>query len=142
VPSTPSEARFSLPYCLAAALEDGTLGMRSFTDAAIARPSITALIERIEMRVDPELRGNRPVNEATERATLLVSLADGRKLREVQEVPHGHPDSPLSEEELGAKFLDCARDALPPRRAAAALEQLQRFEGLNRIEEVTALLRA
>jgi 2-methylcitrate dehydratase PrpD len=116
--------------------------MRSFTEAAIARSSTTALIERIEMRVDPELRGDRPVSEATERATLLVSLANGTRLREVREVPHGHPGDPLSEEELGAKFLDCARDALPPRGAVAALEQLQRFEKLNRIEEVTTLLRA
>jgi 2-methylcitrate dehydratase PrpD len=142
VPATPSEARFSLPYCLAATLEDGTLTMASFSESAIARPSIRALIERIEMQVDPALAGDKPVNEATERATLRVSLADGRFLQEVRDVPHGHPDDPLSEDELGAKFLDCARGALPPDRAAAALERLQRFDRLNRIEEVTTLLRA
>jgi 2-methylcitrate dehydratase PrpD len=141
VPATPSEARFSLPYCLAAALEDGALDMRSFTEAAIARPSTTAAIDRIEMRVDPELRGDRPVTETAERATLLVTLTDGRRLREVQEVPHGHPNDPLSEDELGMKFLDCTRNVLPSRRAAAVLEQLQRFESLNRIEEITTLLR-
>jgi 2-methylcitrate dehydratase PrpD len=94
------------------------------------------------MRVDPELRGDRPVSEAEERATLLVSFADGSMRREVRVVPHGHPEDPLAEAELAVKFLDCARDALPPDRAAAALERLQRFERLNRIEEVTALLRA
>jgi 2-methylcitrate dehydratase PrpD len=142
VPRTPAEARFSLPYCLAAALEDGTLGMASFTEAAIARPSITALIERIAMQVDLELRGDRPVSEATERATLLVRLADGSERREVRVVPHGHPGDPLGEDELGAKFLDCAQGALPRDRAAQALARLQRFEGLNRMQEVTALLRA
>lgn len=142
IPTTPSEARFSLPYCLAAAMQDGTLNMASFTPEAIARPSLLPLMERIEMRVDPELRGNLPVNESSERGTVLVSLADGSTRREVSTVPRGHPEAPLSEAELGAKFLDCARDALPPPRAAAALERLQRFEGLNRIEEVTALLRA
>jgi 2-methylcitrate dehydratase PrpD len=142
VPATPSEARFSLHYCLAAAMEDGTLNMASFTPAAIARPSLVALMDRIEMRVDPELRGDRPVSEAEERATLLVSFADGSMRREVRVVPHGHPEDPLAEAELAVKFLDCARDALPPDRAAAALERLQRFERLNRIEEVTALLRA
>ncbi|WP_372619469.1 MmgE/PrpD family protein [Falsiroseomonas sp.] len=142
VPTTPSEARFSLPYCLAATLEDGSLSMASFTEAAIARSSIAAMIERIEMRVDPELRSDLPVTESSERATLLVSLAGGDTRREVRVVPHGHPDDPLGEDELGAKFLDCARDALPPERAAAALERLQRFEKLNRMEEVTTLLRA
>jgi 2-methylcitrate dehydratase PrpD len=142
VPRTPAEARFSLPYCLAAALEDGTLGMASFTEAAVARPSITALIERIAMQVDPELRGDRPVSEATERATLLVRLADGSERREVRVVPHGHPGDPLDEDELGAKFLDCAQGALPRDRAAQALARLQRFEGLNRMQEVTALLQA
>jgi 2-methylcitrate dehydratase PrpD len=142
VPRSPAEARFSLPYCLAATLEDGTLGMASFTEAAIARPAIAELIGRIEMRVDPELRGDRPVSEATERATLLVRLADGSERREVRVIPHGHPGDPLDEEELAAKFLDCAQGALPPKRAAEALARLQRFEALERMQEITTLLRA
>lgn len=142
IPATPSEARFSLPYCLAAAMQDGTLDMTSFTPEAIARPTLVPLMERVEMLVDPELGGSRPVAEAEERATLLVSMADGSTRREIRVTPHGHPEDPLSDDELGAKFLDCARQALPADCAAAALDRLQRFEGLNRIEEVTALLRA
>ncbi|WP_270937228.1 MmgE/PrpD family protein, partial [Falsiroseomonas oryzae] len=141
VPTSPAEARFSLPYCLAATLEDGSLTMASFTEDAIARPSVAALMERIEMRVDPELRGDRPVTEMTERATLHVTLADGGTRREARITPHGHPGDPLAEDELGAKFLDCARDALAPHRAEQALARLERFETLNRMEEVTALLR-
>jgi len=142
IPTTPSEARFSLPYCLAAAMEDGTLNMASFTPEAIARPSLVPLMERIEMRVDPELRGDLPVNESSERGIVLVSLADGSTRREVRVVPKGHPGDPLTDADLGAKFLECAGDVLSPARAAAALERLQRFEGLNRIEEITTLLRA
>jgi 2-methylcitrate dehydratase PrpD len=142
VPTTPAEARFSLPYCLAATLEDGALTMASFSDSAVARPSLRDIMERVEMRVDPALGGDRPVAEAAERATLHLRLKDGTRRTEVCEIPRGNPGQPLTEDELAAKFLDCAQGALPPDRAAAALDRLQRFEGLNRMDEVTALLRA
>ena len=140
VPRTPSEARFSLPYCLSAALADGTLGITSFSEQAIARPELRRVMEATDMRPDPELPGDAPVTGSFERAILIVHRADGSSETVVRTIPHGHPGDPLSEAELDAKFLDCARGALAPDHAAQALSLLHRFETLDRLAPLTALL--
>ncbi len=140
VPGNVSEARFSLPYCLAAALVDGTLAPASFTEAAIARPDVLALVERTRMGIDGELRADVPVTESMERGTVIVTLADGRTLEHATTVPHGHPDDPLTAAELDGKFLACAEGALAPDAAGRALDALRRVGGLNRIDRLTTLL--
>lgn len=142
VPRNPNEARFSLPYCLAAALTDGTLTKASFSATAVARLALKPLMERITMTVDPELTGNRAVRESFERGTIEVILADGSRQRVAVLVPRGHPGAPLSEAELGDKFRDCAAGALPAAQVEAALECLARLGDLDRITALTATLRA
>lgn len=140
IPADPNEARFSLPYCLAATLTDGTLGISSFTPEAIARPALRPLMERVTMAVDPELTADRPVTESFERGTLDVLLADGTRRRGAVLAPRGHPTAPLSDAELEVKFRDCTARALSPRGMEAALERLSRFGDLARVSELTAAL--
>ena len=142
VPRTPSEARFSLPYCLAAALADGTLSMASFSEAAIARPALRPLMDRTSMRVDPELRGDAPVVGSFERGTLAVHLRDGSVRTVSRTVPHGHSNDPLTDAELDAKFRDCSRGVLAQETTEQALAALQRFDALDRVSMLTSLLRA
>lgn len=140
VPQDPNEARFSLPYCLAATLADGTLTTASFTPEAIARPALRPIMECVTVTVDPELTADRPVTESFERGTLDVMLTDGTCRRAAVLVPRGHPEAPLTEAELEAKFRDCAAGALPPAAVDAALEQLSRFGRLAQVSELTATL--
>ena len=141
VPRTPSEARFSLPYCLAAAVVDGTLSMASFSEAAIARPALRPLMDRTSMRVDPELRGDAPVVGSFERGTLSVHLRDGGIRTVSRTVPHGHSDDPLTEAELDAKFRDCSRGVLAEETMEQTLAALRRFDALDRVSALTSLLR-
>lgn len=127
VPSTPSEARFSLPYCIATALIDGEVTPASFTEQAIGRPELAALLPRIRMTVDPELHGNAPVGESIERATVTVRRRDGEVLRERVHAPRGHPENPLDDALIAGKFRACAHDVIgdePTRRAFDALRAM------------------
>jgi 2-methylcitrate dehydratase PrpD len=142
VPRNPDEARFSLPYCLAATLMDGSLTKASFSAEAIARPALASLMQRVAMTVDPELTADRPVTESFERGTIEVTLADGGRQRVAVLVPRGHPGAPLSEAELQGKFRDCAAGVLPAARVEAALGCLARLGGLDRIATLTSTLRA
>jgi len=112
IPADPSQARFSLPYCIAAALLDGEVTPASFTPQAIARPEAAALTPRIRMTVDPELDGERAVAEMVERATLTARTDDGRVVELRVDTPRGHPLSPLDDELLDAKFRACTRTVL------------------------------
>ncbi len=52
-PRTPTHARASVYYAVAAALADGTVGMRHYTDAAIRRPDLLALAARMRHWIVP-----------------------------------------------------------------------------------------
>jgi 2-methylcitrate dehydratase PrpD len=124
-PADPSQARFSLPYCVAAALLDGAVTPASFTPQAIARPEAAALMSRIRMTVDPDLDGERAVADLVERATLTVRTDDGRVLSQCIETPRGHPLSPLDDDLLDSKFRACTQAVLAPQSGEHALAALR-----------------
>ncbi|HWL79732.1 MAG TPA: MmgE/PrpD family protein [Roseomonas sp.] len=141
VPRDPNEARFSLPYCLAAALHDGSLTLGSFAPDAVSRPDLVPLMERIEVAMDPELTGDRPVAETFERGSVEVTLTDGSVLHASATIPRGHPQAPLTDAELKSKFHDCAARALTPLQADRVWNALQRFGQLEQVAGLTALMR-
>jgi len=125
MPADPSQARFSLPYCVATALLDGEVTPASFTPEAISRPAVAALVPRIHMSVDPQLGGDLPIAQAIERSTLTVRARDGSLLSKRIDTPRGHPLSPLDDELLDAKFRTCALGLIPPERAEQTLTALR-----------------
>jgi 2-methylcitrate dehydratase PrpD len=141
IPAGVAEARFSLPYCLAAALFDGPLTPASFTPAAIARPPVLDLVDRTEMRLDPDQPASRAIGDAVETGGVRVFLRDGT-VREASVVtPHGHPRDPLTTAELEGKFRACAAaGGLPAAATEAALAQLANFAGLASLGGLTGLL--
>ena len=56
MPNAPLEGKFSMHFCVAAALVDGVVNLSTFNDAKIANPSIRALIEKIKMEVDDRVQ--------------------------------------------------------------------------------------
>src|SRR5688572_7176965 len=54
-PATGLEGKFSLPFCAAAAVAFGRVGIETFDAGTLTDPQVTALIARVAMRVDPAL---------------------------------------------------------------------------------------
>jgi len=101
-PSTPLEAKFCMPYCIAVALHDGNVTLDSFTHRAISRPEIAALMERIVMEVDDRVADDR------EFASVLdVSLTGGGTDVERVDVASGKPARWMTASDLEHKFFSC-----------------------------------
>jgi len=135
-PETPAQAKFSMEYCLAVALLDGACGIAQFKPDRVARADVQALLRRVTTSVDPAI----PYRNGVYPGTVTVTLADGTVLAESAEEAKGHPDFPLSIEELRGKFLDCASGALPPARAEAAFAALAALDSAPRLSDIAALL--
>jgi len=103
-------ADHSLPYIVAAALEDGTVGPAQFDEERIRRPSTQALMGRIAVREDPELTRDYPSVIATR---IEATDARGRVERVEARFPKGHTRNPLSDDDLERKFRSAA-GALAP----------------------------
>lgn len=98
------QARFSMPYCVAAALVQGRLSLADFMPEAIHRPAIRRLMPRIVMTAytaDQERGAERLPHRVT------VTLADGRCFTRERLHAKGAIAAPLSEADRRAKFEDC-----------------------------------
>ena len=136
-PTNGLERKFSMPYCAAAALARGAVGIDDFADGGTPDPDVAALLPRIRMVVDPSLP-DRMEQHAWSRVT--VRLADGRTLSAPPRGASGHPDAPLTDAQLRAKFLGCAAGVLDPGEAEAVADQIEQLDVVPDIRALTARL--
>jgi 2-methylcitrate dehydratase PrpD len=70
-PGSGLEAKFSLPFCAAAAIVDGRVGIYTFDVARLSDPAIVEMMPRIAMRVDAALDGvGAPLTQARVRGVV------------------------------------------------------------------------
>ena len=135
-PSSGLEGKFSMPFCAAAAVVHGRVGIETFDAAQLRDPAIVALQARVTMRVDPTLDAVGAVADAGARD--LRALRDGRVLTASANGARGYPERPASDEELATKFTSCATQTLSPPQAADALAKLRAIESISDIRTLTA----
>jgi 2-methylcitrate dehydratase PrpD len=126
-----------MPFCAAAAIADGRVGIDTFDDDRISDPALRALMARVTTRVDPSLGTSAP---PLTQARVRITLADGRMLSQDSNGARGYPANPASERELADKFRTCARRALSDEAAADALTTLLRFADTADVPTLTSLV--
>jgi 2-methylcitrate dehydratase PrpD len=136
-PTNGLERKFSMEYCAAAALATGRVDLGSFDDGPVADADTRALMARVRMVVDPTLPDGLS-EHAWSRVT--VRLRDGRALASPPRGASGHPDQPLSDAQLRAKFLACAAPVLGADEADGVATQLDHLDDIPDIRALTARL--
>ena len=121
-PQTAIDAKFSLPFTVATAMATGGVGLDSFAAPGLRNEAVLQLAQRACFVLRPDWGIDQAVSGA-----LQVTLADGRVLRREVLDPRGSPARPLADEELVAKFMDCAGRARQPLAPGPASELAQRI---------------
>jgi 2-methylcitrate dehydratase PrpD len=124
-PATDLEAKFSMPFCAAAAIVFGRLGIDTFEPAGLADARVRALMPRVEMRFDDSLDRTAP---ALTQSRVRIRLRDGRILEASANGARGYPNRPATADELAEKFLSCARRTIGDARATRGLAALASIE--------------
>jgi len=130
-PETPLEAKFSVEYCVAAALTGRQLGVADFTKALLKAAAVRRLMGLIE--IVPEV-GRKMLGSAVD-----VELADGTCIRGETALSRGHPGNPMSRNDLEVKFLSLVEPILGS-RTSPLLVLLRDFEIPNVVRKVKLLL--
>jgi 2-methylcitrate dehydratase PrpD len=105
-PTSPSEARFSVLYCVACALIDAQVDGTSFTERALARPEVRGLTAKLCLEQRPVPADIEDLSPAhPDRVTLR--LCDGRTVQAEQAHTPGGPSLPLEQEDVVEKALRC-----------------------------------
>jgi len=143
-PITGLEGKFSLQYCLAAGALDGHYSIDTFSDAAVNRPEIQALLERVSAfehescrDLNDELYDTRS-SGSRGWVDVEVQLRNGtRDMVRVHKAP-GHPSRPLNWDDIEAKFVDCAKQADLSNSATESAFRL--IEELERCTDIKLLV--
>jgi 2-methylcitrate dehydratase PrpD len=99
--TTDMQARFSLPYALAAYLADGVLDAGTFLPEGLGRPAVAELAHRVVLVEDAAMTAALPRERP---ATVTVHLRDGRRGTGRVRTARGNPDQPMSAAQVAAKF--------------------------------------
>ncbi len=126
------EGKFSMEYCLAAALVYGKLGFAEFEDAAVIAPDITEMHKRILLYTHPDLR--TPESVPFDFTDLTIVHRNGRKFHGRESYAKGDPHKRWSTGQFKGKFVECATPLLGGSRAGALWDRLQLLETLSSVD--------
>jgi 2-methylcitrate dehydratase PrpD len=137
-PTTELQAKFSMEFCMAILLIERTAGLPQFTDEAVARPDVKAMIERVDFAVDAEAEA---AGYNTMTTNIRIELTDGRILETSAAFGRGSPQNPMPDDELIGKFTDClAWGGLDPATAPQIAELVLTLEDQPSVTELVKWL--
>ncbi len=135
---TELEAKFCLPFMMAAIALRRRAGIREFTDEFVSSQPVQAMMARVETIFD---RGIEARGFDRMRSVVEVELKDGQRFEQPSDERYrGGPDRPFTREELREKFADCASPILSPPRIERAIDLIESVDRLERVRELTRAL--
>jgi 2-methylcitrate dehydratase PrpD len=136
-PVTGLEAKFSMPFCAAAAIVYDRIGIDTFDVDHIRNPTVQALMKHVTLRANEEFDKGAPLA----RARVSVYLREERVVSQAVDGARGYPGR-LTNEELATKFAGCATRTLSESAANAAWAALISLNAITDVRELTRLLGA
>jgi 2-methylcitrate dehydratase PrpD len=129
-PSTPYAAKFSLAYCVAAALAYGGAPLDAFSpghfsEQGVVDANIAALLDRTSVTVADDLTAKYPHAWP---ARVNIAFADGTMLRGTSDYPVGNPENPVTTAQLREKFSALVAPRWGARATARAIASLDSLE--------------
>jgi 2-methylcitrate dehydratase len=143
-PDTPYQAKYSMPYCIAAAVVDGQVTLDTFTARKLADRDIIEARKKVHLSFPdlPIWPGLADVGPDTEFVgnPVTIRTREGRSYNARIDIPRGDPALPLTDDELLAKYRDCGRSQLRPDDLEHSVDLLLGFEKVANIGKLMATL--
>ena len=129
-PKTPYDAKFSLPWSVAALLIDGALVVDTFEAESIKRPEVIALASKFEYSEKSEVSA-----AAAAAGSVEITTTDGRTFTGKVASSAGGPNNRLTLEALTEKFvLQCSDRSA----AQSAADEILHIESVAKIATIAA----
>jgi 2-methylcitrate dehydratase len=136
-PMARETADHSLPYCVAVAVLDGTVTLRSFDKGRLGDPVLRRLMKKIRVVAQPEFMNRYPEAMPTR---VTVRTASGKEYVRQVDYPLGHPRHPMSDRDVEEKFRMLARGKLDRAQIAQLIDVVWRLETVRDIGTIMPLL--
>jgi 2-methylcitrate dehydratase PrpD len=139
-PTSPLQAKFSVQYAVACALQSRTLLLKDFTKDAFVNPAIRRLLDITTVRPLSE-SGKEP--SGLWDARVSVTLNDGQVLvRDVINMVVRCGENAMSRDELREKFMDCAGVLVSADVSDQVFNSLMNLESCDNILDIVNFFEA
>jgi 2-methylcitrate dehydratase PrpD len=136
-PASPYQAKYSMPYCIAAAVVDREVTLETFTDHKMEDRGIVEARKKVQLSFPdvPIWPGLADVGPDTEFVgnPVTIRMTDGRSYSARVDIPRGDPALPLTDKELLSKYRDCGRRQLRPNDMERSVDLVLGLEGVTDI---------
>ncbi len=105
-PKTPLQGKFSFPYCMALGLRGYSVVEADFSETRLHDPEIMAIV--------PNVTVEEIADQSRWESYLEVVLEGGQIYHTDQDVVLGHPDNPMTWEDMARKFTGLVEPVLGP----------------------------
>ncbi|MFC2065852.1 MmgE/PrpD family protein [Chloroflexota bacterium] len=132
-PVTALEGKFSAQFPIALVLSEKKVILEQFTDEKIKEPEIVALMQKVKVIPDPELKAKSVHNRA---AIVEIALKNGTKVSKRCDYPPGTPLNPISDEDIMAKYRDCAGQVLTGEKTEESIKTIMNLELIDDVAKL------
>jgi 2-methylcitrate dehydratase len=132
-PKTRETADHSIPFLVAAALQDGDITPATFTNQRITDPALRPLLARMTIEEDSKFTEKYP---AEYNCRIAIKTRSGQTHVASTSFPKGHGNNPLDDAEVAAKFRRLATPTITEHQCDQALDLLWSLESLGNLDEV------
>jgi 2-methylcitrate dehydratase PrpD len=139
-PQTPLEAKFSMEFCVSAALVFGKLKIAQFSDECLVDPQVRDLMHKVKVIPNDELKSISRQRGILAPAQMKVKLRDGEELCETVWEAKGGSSNPMTPDEIREKFRECANRALPALGVERVLDTIEHLESVEDISDLTSAI--
>ena len=137
-PQAVIDAKFSIPFTVATALYYKDVGLEHFTPERLKDKNVLKLAQKIRYDLDPGLG----LRDAT-RGFLEIRTKDNKTYAKRINQAYGHPDNPVSQKGVIAKFMACADKAktkITEKKLKEISKSILALEEIKDIRQIVALL--
>ncbi len=137
-PTHSAQAKYSIPFTAAVALVYGDVKLRNYTEAGLKDRKVLDVADRVWVKKD-ESPGRKK-----ESAPVEIRMRNGKVYRKEVTYPLGDDRrNPMSQEQIEAKFRDCASFSakpLPPADVERIIKLVADLENVSDVREIIELV--
>lgn len=129
-PQTGLQGKFSAPYAVTTALLNRKASLEQFTDQAVRDVRVQAMNQRVNVFADPEME------KAVQSAIVTIRLKNGQEFTKRVDITSGHPERPMSLNEIIDKYSSCAGSVIKKEKVDESVKKILDFEKLRDVREL------
>lgn len=120
--------KFSLQYCVAAALRYGQAGVAEFTADKIYDKKLRGIMGKVVVEIDEALDEEYSRNPEKWSVLVTITTVDGQQYQQFIDYPKGDPQNPVSYVETQAKFTTLVTDVYTGEKLSALVDFVNTIE--------------